>query len=133
MSGAADGGPDLAGLDVLAVEDETLVAMLLEHMLTALGCNVVGPVLRLARAVEIVDSGQPLDAAVLDVNIGGERIFGVAERLLERGVPLVFATGYGADVLPEMYRACGLLPKPYQQEDVERALKAALRAQGRAD
>lgn len=128
MSGKARDGPDLEGLNVLAVEDETLVAMLLEHMLTALGCNVVGPVLRIARAEEIMASGQLLDAAVLDVNIGGERIFGIAERLLGRGVPLVFATGYGADVLPELFRNCELLPKPYQQEDVARALKAALRA-----
>ena len=85
---------DLTGLRVLVVEDEMMVAMLMEDMLADLGCIVVGPISRLDEAMESV-SELELDCAVLDVNLGDQSVFPLADLLLERGIPYAFATGYG--------------------------------------
>ena len=130
MSEAAAGsdGP-LAGVRVLLVEDETLVAMLLEDMVTDLGGTVVGSASRLGRALEIVaDPATTIDLAVLDVNLGGEEAFPVATRLAERGVPFVFSTGYGNAGLPPDWRSRPTLQKPFTQEQVTRVLRGALDA-----
>jgi CheY-like chemotaxis protein len=84
----------LEGLRVLVVEDEFLVAMLIEDMLRSAGCVVSGPVPRLAAALDAVNGGT-FDAAVLDVNLAGDRIDPVADVLCRRNVPFVFVTGYG--------------------------------------
>ena len=119
-------GP-LAGLRVLLVEDETLVAMLLEDMVVDLGGNVIGPASRLNRALEIVgDPAIPIDIAVLDINLGGEECFPVASALAERGVPFVFSTGYGNAGLPIDWRSRPTLQKPFTQEQVTSALRRAL-------
>lgn len=117
--------PDLPpGKRVLIVEDEVIVAMQLEDLLTDLGCSVVGPACRLEEALELAES-DGLDAAVLDVNLNGRSVCPVAERLIGRGVPVVYATGYGA-------AGCGDLPsgpvlqKPYLPSDLAAALSAAL-------
>ena len=128
MSEAAAGsdGP-LAGLRVLLVEDETLVAMLLEDMVTDLGGTVIGSASRLGRALEIVsDPATTIDLAVLDVNLGGEEAFPVATRLAERGVPFVFSTGYGNAGLPADWRSRPTLQKPFTQEQVRKVLRGAL-------
>ena len=92
---APAGGPrNLNGLTVLIVEDAVLLAMELETALGEAGAQVVGPAYDLAEALRLVE--QPLDAAVLDVNLNGLPVTPVAERLRERGIPFVFATGYGA-------------------------------------
>ena len=117
----------LAGLRVLLVEDETLVAMLLEDMVTDLGATVVGSASRLGRALEIVaDPATVIDLAVLDVNLGGEEAFPVATRLAERGVPFVFSTGYGNAGLPADWRSRPTLQKPFTQEQVTSVLRRAL-------
>jgi CheY-like chemotaxis protein len=84
----------LEGLRVLVVEDEFLVATLIEDMLTFAGCVVSGPVPRLAEALDAVHGGT-FDAAVLDVNLAGDRIDPVADVLSRRNVPFVFVTGHG--------------------------------------
>ena len=89
----------LEGIRVLIVEDEFLVATLIEDMLTSAGCVVSGPIPRLAEALDAVDCGT-FDAAVLDVNLGGDRVYPVADALSRRNVPFVFVTGYGTGVLP---------------------------------
>ena len=81
-------------LRVLLVEDESMVALLLEDMLTELHHEVVGPVARLDKALEIAQ-WQALDVALLDVNLNGEEIYPVAEALAVREIPFVFVTGYG--------------------------------------
>ena len=85
---------DLNGLRVLVVEDEMMVSMLIEDMLSDLGCAVVGPASRLDEAIALVNSST-IDCAVLDVNLGGQPIFPVADLLREKGAPFAFATGYG--------------------------------------
>lgn len=116
----------LAGLNVLIVEDEALVALNLETMLEDLGCQVVGPVMRLDRLDDMISAPLRADAAILDVNIGGKEIFPLAQRLAALGVPLVFATGYGRAGLPEAWHGWPILQKPYSLEEIVRGLMQAM-------
>lgn len=115
----------LVGLRVLAVEDESLVALWLEDLLLELGCIVVGPAARVDEALKLVGA-QSVQAAVLDINVAGEKIFPVADRLRELGIPFVFATGYGAAGLVDPHKDRAVLQKPYSSETLRRALEAAL-------
>jgi CheY-like chemotaxis protein len=114
------------GLRVLLVEDENLVAVLLEDMLAELGHSVVGPVARLKTALEMAQH-EAIDFAILDVNINGEQAYPVAEALAARGIPFVFSTGYGERGLPPQYRGHPTLPKPFQQHDLQILLVAVAR------
>ena len=111
----------LQGLRVLVVEDEMMVSMLIEDMLTDLGCTVVGPASRLDEAIALVDEAQ-IDCAVLDVNLGGQPIFPLADLLRERGVTFAFATGYGDAGLRETDRGSPVLQKPFREGDLARIL-----------
>lgn len=116
----------LEGLRVLVVEDETLVAMLLEDMLADHGCEVAATVSRIAQALEAVaDEGLAVDAAILDVNLAGEPSFPIAQALADKGVPFVFATGYGSGGLPEAWRDRPTLQKPFSHDEVGRMLAEA--------
>src|SRR5262249_43137929 len=97
---------------VLVVEDDFLTALALEGMLIDAGCAVVGPVPRVSEALEVIEV-ERLDLALLDVNLAGERVFPVADVLVERGVPFVFTTGYSAEHLPPRHRNRPILAKPY--------------------
>src|SRR4051812_40265470 len=88
----------LQGLKVLVVEDETIVAMLLEQMLEELGCEVAGVAGQVTLATSLAGSVDA-DLAILDMNLGGQSVDPVAEALDARGTPFVFASGYGADGL----------------------------------
>jgi DNA-binding response OmpR family regulator len=105
----------LEGVRVLLVEDEYLVASLIEEMLEIAGCIVTGPIPRLAQAVDAADR-EACDAAVLDVNLAGERIYPVADILSRRNIPFVFVTGYG--VLPGEYANRPRLCKPFKMADL---------------
>ena len=121
------GAADINGLRVLVVEDEALVAMLLEDMLADHGCVVAGAASRIGQALDLLaDPSVVFDAAILDVNLGGEPIFPVAEALAARGFPFVFATGYGAGGLPESWRNRPTLQKPFNHADVGKALAQAM-------
>jgi CheY-like chemotaxis protein len=121
------GSAGVAGLRVLVVEDEALVLMLLEDMLADHGCEVVATASRIAQALEMAaDMALVFDAAILDVNLGGDPIFPVAEALAARGLPFIFATGYGAGGLPEVWRDRPTLQKPFGHQDVGRALALAV-------
>jgi CheY-like chemotaxis protein len=111
----------LAGLRVLVVEDEMMVSMLIEDMLTDLGCTVVGPASRLDEAIELAKASE-LDCAVLDVNLGGQPIFPLADLLRERGRPFAFATGYGDAGLREVDKGTPVLQKPFREGDLARVL-----------
>ena len=109
------------GLRVLVVEDEMMVSMLIEDMLGDLGCIVVGPAARLDEAIELANAGG-IDCAVLDVNLGGQPIFPLADLLREKGVPLAFATGYGDAGLRDADRGSPVLQKPFREGDLARVL-----------
>jgi len=85
----------LDGKRILVVEDEALIAAMVEDMLMELGATVVGPASSIAQALVLVNSDD-FDAAVLDVNIRSEQVDPIADILMARNVPIVFATGYGA-------------------------------------
>ncbi|HEX8303015.1 response regulator [Sphingomonas sp.] len=112
----------LAGLRVLVVEDEPVVAMCLEDMLEELGCVTVGPASRLAEGLALAER-EMIDAAILDINLAGERSNTIADALRARDVPFAFASGYGAP--PEGYGA-PMIEKPYRAADISGALTRLL-------
>ena len=118
---------NLAGCRILVVEDETLIAILIEEALQELGCVVVGPVARLDAALRLAGS-EALDAAVLDVTIRGGHIQPVAEQLLARGIPFVLASGYGDWSLPENLRDQPRLTKPFAQRQLEEQVRKLCRS-----
>ena len=115
-----------AGSRAFVVEDETLVLFDLEDALTDLGCEVVAQAMRLEQAIAVAETLGPVDVAILDVNIGGTTVFPVAQILKARGVPLVFATGYGRAGLPPEWQSHAVIVKPYSQHDIERVLTPLL-------
>jgi CheY-like chemotaxis protein len=106
---------------VLVVEDEMLIGMLLEDMLTDMGHTVVAIVPRVNEALTAAKQ-ESFDLAILDVHLHGQAVFPVADALIERGIPFVFATGYGERGLPEQYRSRPILQKPFAKDDLERML-----------
>ncbi len=108
---------------ILVVEDEMLIGMLLEDMLADLGHDVVAVVPRVNEALAAVQR-EAFDLAILDVHLNGQAVFPVAESLIEKGVPFVFATGYGERGLPEKYRDRPVLQKPFAKDDLEKVLNA---------
>ena len=115
----------LDGVKVLVVEDEAIVAMLLEQMLEDLGCTVAGAASQLSTAINLV-SGTDADIAILDMNLAGDRVDPVARILAERAVPFVFASGYGEDGLTAEWRGRPVLPKPFRLEELRQALVKAI-------
>lgn len=116
----------LAGRKVLVVEDESLVAMLLETILEDFGCTPVGPISTVDEGVRTAEAERELDVALLDVNVAGREVFPVAEALAKRGVPMVFSTGYGEAGLPDEWRGSPVLQKPFTESAVRQALMRAL-------
>ena len=120
-----DMGGRLQGLRVAIVEDETMVAILIEDMLEELGCEVLWTAHRVGKALDLVTRTEP-DAAVLDVNIAGDEVYPVARALAERNIPFVFATGYGSRGLAESWHNRPIIQKPFQVEHLSRSLLTAL-------
>lgn len=116
---------DLRGTRVLVVEDEMLVAMMIEDMLEEFGCTVVGPASRVAAAFDLIET-EEIDGAVLDVNLGGERVFPVAEALRTRRIPFVFATGYNVNGLQPDFADSPAIQKPFRSDQFRRVLTSAL-------
>jgi CheY-like chemotaxis protein len=117
---------DLRGKHILVVEDEAIIAMMAEEMLNDLGASVVGPAPSIPSARKLIETSR-IDAAVLDVNIRSDRIDPIAELLRARGIPFVFATGYGAGPLSAKQDEI-VLEKPYTADRLLRALTMALGA-----
>lgn len=110
---------------ILIVEDEFLVALHLEDLLTAMGHQVVGPARRVTEALDLARASE-IDFAVLDINLAGSRSFPVADVLRARGIPFVFATGYGTDGLIDGYRHETALRKPYAAGELADAIARAI-------
>lgn len=116
----------LTGRRVLIVEDESLVAMLLETILEDMECIPVGPASNIDDGEVLARDTADLDAALLDVNVAGRQVFPVAEILKARGVPFVFSTGYGEGGLPEEWRGQPTIQKPFTEAAIRDALMKAM-------
>jgi DNA-binding response OmpR family regulator len=113
----------LTGKRVLIVEDEMLVALLIEDFLADMGCTTVGPFRSVAVALEAART-EDLDLAVLDVNLDGERVYPVAEMLAERRIPFLFLSGYGEEAIPPGHAEWKVCAKPFRSEVLMRMLAA---------
>lgn len=116
----------LSGRRILLVEDEMLVAMLLEDMLADLGCEVVGPAASVDKALKTIETAGAIDAAVLDVNLFGAKSYPVADELVARNVPFTFSTAYGKKYLDDGYARFPLLQKPFSQQNLGNAIARLL-------
>jgi CheY-like chemotaxis protein len=125
-------GFKLAGQRVLIVEDEMMVGLLEEDLLLRAGCEVVGPVATVAEALQLV-SEQRLDGAVLDVNLGQEPVYPVADRLSAAGIPFVFVTGYGLAGVADAYQRHATIQKPFNSAGFAQDVAAAFHGWRRAD
>jgi CheY-like chemotaxis protein len=115
----------LAGLRVLVVEDEAIIAMTAEDMIEELGGAIAATASTLAEALAAIDS-VAFDIALLDINLNGVESLPAAARLRAAGRPFVFTTGYGAAGSGAEYADVPLVTKPYQIDDLEAAIARAL-------
>lgn len=116
----------LSGKRILVVEDEYYIAADLQQALEAEEATVVGPVARVADALE--RASEPLDAALLDVNLHGEASFAIAERLTRAHVPYMFLTGYDSWAMPGQYAEVPRLTKPFVMARVVEAVEQMVTA-----
>jgi CheY-like chemotaxis protein len=107
---------------VLVVEDEALIAMLVEDMLLDLGCEVIATAGRFEEAITVAKTGD-FDLALLDVNLAGRPVFPVAQVLVERAIPFAFLTGYGSSGIDPTYPDAPVLAKPFQAQDLEAVVR----------
>jgi len=116
----------IRGCRVLVVEDEFMLADEIQMELEDAGALVLGPVGALSRAIALIEEEQQIHGAVLDANLGGEMVFPVADLLMERGVPIVFTTGYDASIIPSRFSAMARCEKPVNLRKIIQALEQAL-------
>jgi CheY-like chemotaxis protein len=116
-SGAADGArpQSPSGQRVLLVEDEALVAMMIQDWLTEAGHSVIGPISRASEALQAATEAD-YDAAILDINLGDGMAYPVADIVAKRGVPFVFVTGYEADTIDDRFGHVPILQKPIERQ-----------------
>lgn len=117
--------PVLQERRVLIVEDQYLIADEMRRAVAALGGVVVGPSPSVAAARRRLDE-ERVDLALLDINLGGEDVFPLTDELVASGVPVIFATGYDDEMIPDRYQGCGRIQKPVSKG----ALEAAARSMG---
>src|SRR2546422_2542115 len=115
--------PETQAKGILVVEDEPMIRMLLEDMLGELGYTIAAEAARIEEALEATKNAD-FDLAILDANLNGEPASPVADALVTRGTPFVFATGYGQ--LLEPYRGRPTLTKPFQMDGLKQMLQSAL-------
>jgi CheY-like chemotaxis protein len=118
-------GRPMPNARLLIVEDEYLIRLLLEDMLTEFGCSIAAVAATLEEGKKAAETAA-VDLAILDVNIDGQQVFPIADILKRRGLPFIFITGYGARGLPNGYRDMPTLQKPFQMEDLKATLTRVL-------
>ncbi len=117
--------PKFAGRDVLVVEDEEMIASVIEEMLLDLGCRQVWIAGSAKDAKAVLAQHRP-HAAILDVNLGGDSGFQLAQSLIDAKIPFVFATGYGRHGLPEKWTTSPIMQKPFKMETLQAVLGTIL-------
>jgi DNA-binding LytR/AlgR family response regulator len=122
------GGEALRGRQVLIVEDEYFLAEDLAAYFTGIGAHVVGPAGTVGDAVRLVQSRE-IDAAVLDINLRGERVYPVADLLRQKAVPFVFASGYGEELEPAAWADVPRCIKPVDFATLAATLAGHMRSE----
>ena len=112
----------LVGQCVLLVEDEYLIAMELTDELKGKGAQVIGPVASVNEALQLIESTDRIDSAVLDINLNGEMVFPVVDALMERDVPFLFLTGYDQVAIPAHYTDAAHYMKPVSLTEIMKTL-----------
>lgn len=113
----------LRGRRILVVEDEVVISLSMEQLLADHGCKVVGPAYDVAGALALVDKHK-IDCGVLDIRLGDEMVYEVAEALNARGIPIVFVTGYA--YVDDRFSDVPVIQKPFKSTDIENALLQTL-------
>jgi DNA-binding response OmpR family regulator len=111
---------------VLVVEDEAMISMLLEDMVLDSGGEIIGPIAKFDDALAIAREAE-FSVAVLDLNLNGTLSYPIVEAIRERGIPVIFATGYGADDLLDRFRDYPTLQKPFSQNDFAQVIASLCR------
>jgi CheY-like chemotaxis protein len=115
--------PRFSGRDVLVVEDEEMIASVIEEMLLDLGCHQVWVAGNAKDAQAVLAQHRP-HAVILDVNLGGDSGFQLAQTLTDTKIPFIFATGYGRHGLPEQWATRPIMQKPFKMETLQAVLGA---------
>ncbi len=110
---------------ILIVEDEPFIALTLEDMLDELGFALAGTVSQVSEALDLI-AREPIDCALLDVNLGSDKIDPVADLLAARKCPFIFTTGYGRSGIPHAHADRPVLQKPFRMDDLANVLKTTL-------
>jgi CheY-like chemotaxis protein len=118
---SSSGASPVAGLRVFVAEDEFHVLRLIEDMLADLGCVVVNSVSNLPLALQAAETTEA-QAAVLDINLAGQSIYPVAQVLKQRGIPILFSTGYDLAGIEPEWKSCSIIQKPFAVEQLHSAL-----------
>jgi PAS domain S-box-containing protein len=110
-----EAGGAMPGGHVMIVEDEPLVAMAMSELMTEIGMTVVGPYGRVGQAIAALND-HPVKMALLDINLAGELVYSLADRLIADNVPFVFVTGYGSESIDRRYAHVRVLQKPVKRD-----------------
>lgn len=113
------------GLRLLVIEDEAMVAFLIEDMLVEMGHEIGAVASRMQQALDLARTGT-FDFAIIDVNLDGQPSYPIADVLRERGIPFVFATGYGTKGLDARFVGTPTLTKPFVLADLQKLLPEIL-------
>ena len=124
-------GSLLEGVRVMLVEDDALIGLDLQDRLETLGACVFGPLPRVSLALQTLAGADRIDCAVLDISLGSELVFPVADKLRERGIPFVFVTAYSRLMLPDEYQCVPCCGKPADARHVATALAEVMQHQER--
>lgn len=116
---------DASGIRVLIVEDEGVVAFMIEEALEELGCKIVAWAGKISQAEKAISTTE-FDLALLDINLAGETTFDIARNLASRGIPFIFSTGYGIGGVPSDLQDRPVLTKPFSSKDLQNAVKSTL-------
>jgi CheY-like chemotaxis protein len=114
--------------NILVAEDEYYAAEDLRRELTRLGATVIGPAPNAGKALELIEDAEQIDAAILDINLGGEMIFPAADLLTERGAPFIFTTGYDRSAIPSRFDAVMRCEKPIAPDTLSNAVRVLISA-----
>jgi CheY-like chemotaxis protein len=112
----------MSGFNVMIVEDEALVALMMQMLIEDQGWTALGPMGTVAAAIEALDGADPVHCALLDLNLRGENSLPVADALAARGIPFAFTSGYGAAGVDARFADRPVFPKPIDETLVQRFL-----------